>query len=205
MNMVKQGLTITLVALQVWQPVLAGVVASNPQITQDQAANGVPVVNIATPGQSGISHNTYTRFDVDRQGLILNNSGQPVNTQLSGYIPGNPNLHSAGARLILNEVSGHLPSQLKGYMEIAGQKAEMIIANPAGITCNGCGFINTPNVTLTTGKPVIDQTGQLKSYQVDGGAVTIDVARDHADGLAHLRLGKRQTGACRAADVDAIS
>ncbi len=48
------------------------------------------------------------------------------------------------------------------------------MANPYGVTCAGCGFINTPNVTLTTGKPIIDPTGQLKSYQVDGGAVTID-------------------------------
>lgn len=52
--------------------------------------------------------------------------------------------------------------------------AKVIVANPYGIGCNGCGFINTPNVTLTTGKPVIDRAGQLKSYQVDGGAVTID-------------------------------
>ncbi|MDY7568963.1 hypothetical protein RGV32_03770 [Pseudomonas sp. CCC4.1] len=29
------------------------------------------------------------------------------------------------------------------------------MANPYGITCNGCGFINTPNVTLTTGKPMV--------------------------------------------------
>ena len=144
--MPKQGLqgraraclAVGLIALQVWQPVLAGVVANHPQITQGQAANGVPVVNIATPGRTGISHNTYSRFDVDRQGLILNNSGQPVNTQLGGFIPGNANLPGGSARLILNEVSGSLPSQLKGYMEIAGQKAEMNPALYDGTTFRDC-------------------------------------------------------------------
>ncbi|HEX4940138.1 MAG TPA: filamentous hemagglutinin N-terminal domain-containing protein, partial [Candidatus Kapabacteria bacterium] len=191
MKMVKQGLTITLIALQVWQPVLAGVVASNPQITQDQAANGVPVVNIATPGQSGISHNTYTRFDVDRQGLILNNSGQPVNTQLGGFIPGNANLHSGSARLILNEVSGNLPSQLKGYMEIAGQKAEMIIANPAGITCDGCGFINTSRGTLTTGKPLFGSDGSLNGFRVEDGMLAIDGLGLNASNTDRLNLYSR--------------
>lgn len=184
-------LAVGLIGIQVWQPVLAGVVARNPQITQGQAANGVPVVNIATPGQSGISHNTYTRFDVDRQGLILNNSGQPVNTQLGGYIPGNANLHSGSARLILNEVSGNLPSQLKGYMEIAGQKAEMIIANPAGITCNGCGFINTSRGTLTTGKPLFGNDGSLSGFRVEDGILEIDGLGLNASNTDRLNLYSR--------------
>jgi filamentous hemagglutinin len=87
-----QVLVVSLIALQIWQPVLADVVAKHPQITQSHAVNGVPIVNIATPSHSGISHNTYGRLDIDAAGLIFNNSGQPVNTQLGGYIPGNANL-----------------------------------------------------------------------------------------------------------------
>lgn len=190
-NMFKQGLVVTLIALQIWQPVLAGVVATAPGVTQSQAANGVPVVNIAAPGSSGISHNTYTRFDVDTNGLILNNSGQPVNTQLGGYIPGNANLAHGSARLILNEVSGTLPSQLNGYMEIAGQKAEMVIANPAGITCSGCGFINTNRATLTTGLPQFGSDGSLTGFTVENGLVRIEGVGLNATNIERLALYSR--------------
>ncbi len=50
----------------------------------------------------------------------------------------------------------------------------MIVANPYGISCNGCGFINTPRVTLTTGKPLLDGAGRLDRFQVDQGSVSID-------------------------------
>jgi hypothetical protein len=32
--------------------------------------------------------------------------------------------------------------------EVAGKPAQVIAANPAGITRDGCGFINTPQVTF---------------------------------------------------------
>jgi filamentous hemagglutinin len=190
-KMFRKILTISLIALQIWQPVLADVVANHPQITQSHAANGVPIINIATPSQSGISHNTYGRLDVDAAGLIFNNSGQPVNTQLGGYIPGNANLAQGSARLILNEVSGSLPSQLNGYMEIAGQKAEMVIANPAGITCNGCGFINTSRGTLTTGKPLFGNDGALNGFQVNNGQLVIDGLGLNASNTDRLSLYSR--------------
>jgi len=187
----RQGLALTLIALQVWQPALAGVVATTAGVTQDQAANGVPIVNIAAPGAAGISHNRYSQFDVDRAGLILNNSGQPVNTQLGGYVPGNANLGHGSARLILNEVSGKLPSQLHGYMEIAGQKAEMVIANPAGITCNGCGFINTNRATLTTGVPQFGSDGALSGFRVDSGEMRFEGAGLNATNIERLALYSR--------------
>jgi len=75
--------------------------------------------------------------------------------------------------VILNEVTGSNRSTLKGYTEVAGTSAQVIVANPHGITCDGCGFINTPKATLTTGTPVI-QDGKLKSYSVNGGDILID-------------------------------
>ena len=174
----KRGLALILVNALFWQPLLAqadGIVVSAPGTTVGAAGNGVPVVNIATPNGAGLSHNQFQQYNVGPNGVILNNAtGAVVNTQLGGYIVGNPNLKGGAASVILNEVNGGSASQLRGYTEVAGQSAKVIVANPYGITCSGCGFINTPNVTLTTGKPIIDPTGQLKSYQVDGGAVTID-------------------------------
>ncbi|NWE15255.1 two-partner secretion domain-containing protein [Pseudomonas yamanorum] len=174
----KRGLVLILANALFWQPLLAqaeGIVVSAPGTTVGQAGNGVPVVNIATPNGSGLSHNQFKDYNVGPNGVILNNASGPMtNTQLGGYIVGNPNLKGGAASVILNEVNGGRPSQLRGYTEVAGQSAKVIVANPYGVTCSGCGFINTPNVTLTTGKPVLDANGQLQRYQVDGGAVTID-------------------------------
>ncbi|HET8763824.1 MAG TPA: filamentous hemagglutinin N-terminal domain-containing protein, partial [Rhodanobacter sp.] len=119
------------------------------------APNGVPVVDIAAPNGKGLSHNTYQQFNVGSNGLILNNSGAVSNTQLAGYIGGNPNLGAGqAASLILNEVTSTAPSQLNGAMEVAGHAAQVVVANPNGITCSGCGFINAPRGTLTTGRPL---------------------------------------------------
>lgn len=174
----KRGLALILANALFWQPLLAqaeGIVVSAPGTTVGAAGNGVPVVNIATPNGAGLSHNQFKDYNVGPNGVILNNGNTAmVNTQLGGIIVGNPNLKGGTANVILNEVNGGSPSQLRGYTEVAGQSAKVIVANPYGVTCSGCGFINTPNVTLTTGKPVLDASGQLQRYEVDGGAVTID-------------------------------
>ena len=35
------------------------------------------------------------------------------------------------------------------YVEVAGKKADVVIANPSGIQCDGCGVINAGRTTLT--------------------------------------------------------
>ncbi|MEQ9727509.1 hemagglutinin repeat-containing protein [Pseudomonas sp. WHRI 8822A] len=153
-----------------------------------QAGNGVPVVNIATPNGSGLSHNKFTDYNVGQQGLILNNGAQAfVPSQLGGYINGNPNLQGGAAGVILNEVTGSNRSQLKGYTEVAGQAAHVIVANPHGITCDGCGFINTPRATLSTGAPQI-QDGRLKGFDVDGGDIAIEGAGLNASNVDQFDL-----------------
>ena len=54
------------------------------------APNGTPLVNIQTPSAAGVSRNTYQQFDVNAQGAVLNNSRQNVQTQLGGWVQGNP-------------------------------------------------------------------------------------------------------------------
>ncbi|WP_288410331.1 filamentous hemagglutinin N-terminal domain-containing protein [uncultured Herbaspirillum sp.] len=137
------------------------------------SGNGVPVVNIQQPNARGLSVNRYRRFDVDARGVILNNAGSASKTGLAGYIAGNPRLAGGGARVIVNQINATDPSYLRGFIEVAGHQAQVIIANPAGITCAGCGFINAPRVTLTTGTPIIHQ-GSLESYRVGGGVLSIE-------------------------------
>ena len=141
--------------------------------TRETAPNGVSVVNIANPNSRGLSHNSYRQFNVDKSGLILNNSDRNVvNTQLGGQILGNAHLQ-APARVIQNEVPTTNPSVLNGYTEVAGQRADVVIANPNGISINGAGFINSSRITLSTGLPQIDALGNLGGFDVRGGEITV--------------------------------
>ena len=153
----------------------AGIVAdpnapANQRPIIGNAANGLPLVNIQTPSAAGVSRNTYKQFDVKAQGAILNNSRTNVQTQLGGWVQGNPHLVGGTARIILNEVNSQNPSLLNGYIEVAGSRAQIVIANPAGISCNGCGFINASRTTLTTGTPIMNN-GDLMGYRVGGGVI----------------------------------
>jgi filamentous hemagglutinin len=141
----------------------------------DAAANGVPLVQITAPSGAGVSRNLYQQFNVDSRGLILNNSTGIVATQLGGYVAGNPQLGTP-ARIILNEVTGSAASMLRGYSEIAGSRAELVIANPNGITCAGCGFINASRGVLTTGTPVFGPLGTLDAFDVRRGTVAFEGA-----------------------------
>ncbi|WP_435036309.1 hemagglutinin repeat-containing protein [Pseudomonas neuropathica] len=192
LGMPKRGLAFLLANVMFWQPMWAqadGIVVANPNTSLDRAGNGVPIINIATPNASGLSHNQFHDYNVGAQGLILNNGSTQNNlTQLGGHIIDNPNLKNSGsAQAILNEVISGNPSQLRGYTEVAGQSARVIVANPYGITCNGCGFINSPRVTLTTGKPVLDN-GRLDRFQVDQGSVAIEGAGLNATNVDRFEI-----------------
>ncbi|WP_428959990.1 filamentous hemagglutinin N-terminal domain-containing protein, partial [Xanthomonas oryzae] len=143
----------------------------NERPTVMTAPNGVPLVNITTPSAAGVSRNRYSQFDVGREGAILNNARSQAQTQLGGWVQGNPWLATGSARVILNEVNGPA-SRLNGYVEVAGQRAEVIIANPAGIQVDGGGFLNASRVTLTTGTPILSN-GALDGYRVNGGAIQV--------------------------------
>lgn len=177
----RKGAASFLSTLLVFQPVLV-----RAQVAPDRnapignqpgvgtAPNGVPLVDIVTPNSTGLSHNKYHDLNVGTPGLILNNQNSEFGTsKLGGVTPGNPNLKNSGpATVILNEVTSSNRSSLLGPMEVLGGRADVIVANPNGITCSGCGFINTPHATLTTGTPEIDAQGRLKGFYVQGGDVT---------------------------------
>jgi filamentous hemagglutinin len=156
-------------------------VVGDPGAPRDQrptvlnAANGVTVVNIQTASGAGVSRNTYTQFDVPKGGVILNNSRTDAQTQLGGWVQANPWLAKGQARVILNEVNSSSPSRLQGFVEVAGQRAEVIIANPSGIAVDGGGFINVSRATLTTGSARFSD-GRIDGFTVARGQISIDGA-----------------------------
>ncbi|WP_164720554.1 hemagglutinin repeat-containing protein [Burkholderia gladioli] len=172
------------------QAQIVGAGPSAPAVIQ--TPNGLPQVNINKPGGGGVSVNTYNQFDVQKAGAILNNSATMVQTQLGGWINGNPNFGpNDAARIIVNQVNSPNPSQIRGALEIAGARAELVLANPSGIYLDGAGFINTSRATLTTGMPFYGADGSLAGYNVNRGLVTVAGAGLNASNLDQVDIISR--------------
>ena len=144
----------------------------HPQI--EETANGIPLVNITAPSSGGVSRNEYETFNVPDKGAILNNSYTLSKTELAGYVPGNNNMAERPAKIIVNEVTGTGSTSMDGFLEVAGNRADVVIANPNGITVNGGGFIHTGKAFLTTGKPVYDGEDHLQRFDITGGDILIE-------------------------------
>ena len=138
-----------------------------------ETANGIPLVNISAPTAGGVSRNDYERFNIPTKGVILNNSYTLSKTELAGYVQGNANMAQGPAKIIVNQVTSGNPTTMNGFLEVAGHKADVIIANPNGITVNGGGFINTARAILTTGKPEYDNKERLKDFRIDNDATIL--------------------------------
>ncbi|MDC9604583.1 filamentous hemagglutinin N-terminal domain-containing protein [Xenorhabdus griffiniae] len=167
-------LLIYLIGIYPLNSAFANPVVPNNSQTQVDILDDVPVINIAKPNNAGVSYNTYKDFNVEEQGLVLNNSLGQVTSEIIGDLDKNPNFTNKTAKLIINEVTNGNQSQLKGILEIAGDKAAVMISNPNGITCDGCGFFNLSNATLTTGKPTLNSEGFLDTLKVTKGKININ-------------------------------
>ena len=173
----KKLVVTLLIPTIIYQPALcAATINIDPRsntVTLDRAQNGVQILHIAAPNSRGLSHNKFKDFNVGQDGLIINNSGSTGVSVLGGAILKNSNLKAGEeASLILNEVTGVSKSNLNGFTEIFGKKANYVVANPNGISCSGCGFINTNRVTLTTGRPELEN-GFLRNLNVEGGEISV--------------------------------
>lgn len=148
--------------------------AASQQTSVGQSERGVAVINIANPNSNGLSHNRFELFNVDKPGAVFNNSLAAGVSQLGGALSANANL-SRRAQVILNEVTGNQPSTLAGTLEVFGGKADVIVANPNGITLNGISTFNVHGLVASTGRP--DLTNGLALNVTDGSAQVI-VAED---------------------------
>ncbi len=198
----RQAVSYPLCLLLAFQPLImqaAEITAAQNAAAANQpgvgsAGNGVPLVNIVKPNAAGLSHNKYERFNIGQPGAILNNSNQNLQrSQLGGLVQGNPNLNSSGpASVIVNEVISAKRSLLEGTLEVHGSRADVIVANPNGISCNGCGFINTPRVTLATARPELNSNGSLNSLLVEKGDINIGLNGANLDSVNAFELVSRK-------------
>ena len=134
--------------------------ANEPSIIADPGASNRPdilkapnetlIINITNPDSKGVSMNEYNRFNTPSTGTILNNSNKNIDTKIAGQIDANYRLNKE-ASLIINKVNSAEKSSLKGNLEVAGSRADVVIANPNGISVDGLNMINSRSLTLTTG------------------------------------------------------
>lgn len=139
-----------------------------------ETANQIPLINITAPTNKGVSMNKYEQFNVEKQGAILNNSYVTSKTELAGYVQGNSNMVNGTAKVIVNQVTSGTPTSMNGYLEVAGQRASVVVANPNGITVNGGGFLNADHAVLTTGRAELNGAGNLQNYRVEQGKVAVE-------------------------------
>ena len=134
--------------------------ANEPSIIADPGASNRPdilkapnetlIINITNPDSKGVSMNEYSRFNTPTTGTILNNSNKNIDTKIAGQIDANYRLNKE-ASLIINKVNSAEKSSLKGNLEVAGSRADVVIANPNGISVDGLNMINSRSLTLATG------------------------------------------------------
>ena len=139
-----------------------------------RTASGVDQIDIARPNVNGTSYNSLRELQVGERGLILNNNKNVVvQTEIAGLVARNRNLdNGTEANLIITEITGKNRTGINGYVEVAGKRADIVIANRNGIHVNGGGFLNSDRVTLTTGRLNMEN-GDLKSIDVTEGKVSI--------------------------------
>ncbi|MBU9333646.1 filamentous hemagglutinin N-terminal domain-containing protein [Burkholderia multivorans] len=137
--------------------VAAGIVPDGGTATTVSIApNGRQLVNLA-PAVAGVSSNTYSSFNVTTAGATLNNTG-------------------INARTIVNQVTSTNRSLIEGEIAVAGPRANVVLANPNGITVNGGSFVNTGHVALSTG------TVSFNDLQIAPGVIQRNVVLDTSTG-----------------------
>ena len=148
------------------------------------------ITNIAVPNSSGLSTNSYEAFHIPLNGVVFNNSDSTTTSQLLGDISKNPNYNDGdAASIILAQVTGTDISLLVGTLEVVGAEAVVIIANPNGISCNACSFINASRVDLVTGSSYNFNADRFNSIANSNIAIIDNGLNASAVGILNIHAG----------------
>ena len=182
--------------------------AANHRASVSQTPNAPATqIDIASPNDRGVSINEYSKFNTPKEGTVFNNSQGGAISKTAGYIPPNPRLNRGEAKLIINQVNSPLPSNLQGNIEIAGRKADLIIANPSGINVNGATIINSSSTTLSTATPTYEN-GHLKSLNISkDGSINIGAngLNDNGDYLNVISNSLKLEGKIYANEINVVA
>ena len=164
--------------------------ASAPNTSKAPSNKLIEVIDIARPDANGLSNNSYTDFNILNSGIVLNNSDSAGTSQLAGSVSANTNYNSGdAASLILAQITGNDISLLEGALEVFGAEAGVIIANPSGITCNACSFINASRVDLVTGSNYNVATDTFDSIANTNIALIDDGFDASSVGILNIQAG----------------
>lgn len=113
----------------------------NVIVTTDEKSKK-EIVNINSADNNNISLNFYEKFDVSKNGIIINNK-------------------QAQADIIINEVTGDKITFINGNISVDGKKSHVIIANPNGVECYTCAGSRLTDLTLISGQTNKDNKTQF--------------------------------------------
>ena len=128
----KKSLSPILINILLLTPIVS--IASQPDISKAK------IINIEAPLKNHVSFNSFDSLSSNEHGLIFNND-----------LGTNNNLTDKAAKLILAEVTGSEESKLQGVIGIKGQSANLVIANPNGITWADGTVSNISSLSLISG------------------------------------------------------
>ncbi|MCL1972319.1 MAG: filamentous hemagglutinin N-terminal domain-containing protein, partial [Endomicrobia bacterium] len=170
------------------------------------ASNNIPVIQINTPNAKGISHNQFEKFNVDANGAVFNNVTNAAGAHsqvLNDTVEQNINLTAEAARVILNEIMSANPTLISGMVEIAGEKAALIVANPYGISVDGGSFINTSKVSLITGSPIVNAV--IESFTLGSGKIEINNMNASESAAELVSRYVKLSGELKAENIDIMT
>ncbi|SIO92686.1 two-partner secretion domain-containing protein [Vibrio spartinae] len=136
-------------------------------------------VRIAKANEQGLSVNNFSSFDAQGKNIVLLNSRVM-----------NPKIGNAPAQTIVLIVDQHQRANIQS-IRVEGHAADVVLAAPGGIQCQGCSITNTERATLATGIAQIEN-GELTGIDVSGGRVMIGGAGLTATDLSLLDIAAGQ-------------
>jgi len=115
------------------------------------ASNGHQLVNLA-PAVGGVSHNTYSSFNVSTAGADLNNAG-------------------INARTIVNQVTSTNPSLIQGSVNVLGPRANVILGKPRTLGMMA-GLEYGPQLVFMIGYHAMAQSQGILAHTINSFAFT---------------------------------
>ncbi|WGE89975.1 filamentous hemagglutinin N-terminal domain-containing protein [Actinobacillus arthritidis] len=140
------------------------------------------VIDIAKPDSDGISDNRFEKLNIPNS-AVFNNSLHKDKSTIVGELDKNRYFKEDATKAILNQVTGKDMSTIQGGLEVFGEKADLIIVNPNGVTLNGVKTFNSDRFVVSTSDVIAKGKRNLS---VNKGTVIIGKDGVATNGLSYF-------------------